>query len=409
MSDFFQNGIVTTLQDFGQRGSAELEGDVDRYARRRPVTLILPCLASELEHAPLDGIVSVLRTVPYVSRIIIGLDRADASAFRKAITYFSRLPQPHQIAWNDGPRIAALLAELRSQGLAPEEQGKGHNLWISLGLLQAEEPGGIVAIHDCDIANYSSRLLARLVYPLVHPDSNYVFAKAYYARVSEGRLYGRVSRLFVTPLLRALKHALAPIRYLDYLDSFRYPLAGECAMHVDVARRLTLTTDWGLEVGVLSEIYRNYSTRQICQVDVADTYDHKHQPLGIETPGVGLNRMTRDIALRIMQGLAAQGQVLDLGHIRTIVTAYERIVGDLIDTYVDVAAINGLKLDRGDEMLAASTFASNLYAAGRHFVGEDYRRTFAPTWDEVVRRQPDTLTRLRSAVALDRAEFGGSC
>jgi glucosyl-3-phosphoglycerate synthase len=408
MSDFFQNGIVTTLQDFGDRGSAELEAEVARYAQLRPVTLILPCLASEMEHAALDGIVNALKAVPYVSRIIIGLDRADAGAFKTAIAYFARLPQPHQVVWNDGPRITAVLAELRHQGLAPEARGKGHNLWTCLGLLQAEGSDGIVAIHDCDIANYSPRLLARLVYPLAHPDSNYVFAKAYYARVSEGRLYGRVSRLFVTPLLRALKHALAPSRYLDYLDSFRYPLAGECAMHVDVARRLTLTTDWGLEIGVLSEIYRNYSTRQICQVDVADTYDHKHQVVGIESPDVGLNRMTRDIALRIMQGLAAQGQVLDLGHIRTIVTAYERIVHDLIDSYVDVAAINGLEIDRGDEMLAASTFASSLYAAGRHFVGEDYHRTFAPTWDEIVRRRPDTLARLRSAVALDREQFAGT-
>jgi glucosyl-3-phosphoglycerate synthase len=408
MSDFFQNGIVTTLQDFGQRDSAELQGDVARYAQRRPVTLILPCLASEMEHAALDGIVNILQSVPFVSRIIIGLDCAEASAFKKAVAYFARLPQPHQIVWNDGPRVSDMLAELRRQGLAPEARGKGHNLWTCLGLLQAEGAEGIVAIHDCDIANYSPRLLARLVYPLVHPDSNYVFAKAYYARVSEGRLYGRVSRLFVTPLLRALKHSLAPARYLDYLDSFRYPLAGECAMHVDVARRLTLTTDWGLEIGVLSEIYRTYSTRQICQVDVADTYDHKHQDVGVGSPDVGLNRMARDIALRIMQGLAAQGQVLDRGHIRTIVTAYERIVHDLIDSYEDVAAINGLKIDRGDEMLAASTFASSLYAAGRHFVGDAYRRPFAPAWDEVVRRQFDILARLRSAVALDREQFAGT-
>lgn len=407
MSDFFQNGIVTTLQDFGHRSSAELEAEVAIYAQGQPVTLLLPCLASELEHPALAVIVTALSHVSYVSRIIIGLDRADDGAFRKAIGYFARLPQPHDIVWNDGARIAALLADLGRQGLAPVERGKGHNLWLGLGLIQAEGLGGIVAIHDCDIINYTPRLLARLVYPLVHPDSNYVFAKAYYTRVSEGRLYGRVSRLFVTPLLRALKHALPHGRYLDYLDSFRYPLAGECAMHVDVARRLTLTTNWGLELGVLSEIFRNYSTRQICQVDVADTYDHKHQPVGIEVPGSGLNRMARDIALRIMEGLAAQGQVLQLGHIRTIVTAYERIVLDLIDSYVDVAAINGLKIDRRDEVQAASTFAGSLYAAGQHFVSEDYHRAAAPTWDEVVRRQPDTLARLRSAVALDRAQFTG--
>lgn len=407
MSDFFQNGIVTTLHDVGGRNDAELEREVTGYAARCPVMLVLPCLASEMDNGALNHIVATLSAVPYVSRIIIGLDRADAAAFRKSIAYFGRLPQPHSIIWNDGPRVAALMEDLRQHGLAPIERGKGHNLWTSLGLLQEEGLSGIIATHDCDIANYTPRLLARLVYPLVHPDSNYVFAKAYYARVSQGRLFGRVSRLFVTPLLRALKYSQPPTRYLDFLDSFRYPLAGECAMHVDVARRLNITTDWGLEIGVLSEIYRNYSTRQICQVDVADTYDHKHQPIGRDVAEAGLSRMCRDISLAVMQGLAAQGQVLDIGHIRTIVTAYQRIVTDLIDSYMDVAAINGLVYDRSGEASAASTFADVLYAAGKHFVSEDYHRSSAPTWDEVIRTQPDILARLRSAVELDREQFAG--
>lgn len=405
MSDFFQNGIVTTLQDIGGRSGALLEGDVLAFSKRCPVTLVLPCLASEMEHEALDRIVTTLMSVPYIQRIIIGLDRADAGAFRKSLGYFARLPQPHHVIWNDGPRVIGLLDELRRKGLAPVERGKGYNLWSCFGLLQAEGLDGVVATHDCDIVNYTPRMLARLVYPLVHPDSNYVFAKGYYARVSEGRLYGRVSRLFVTPLLRALKHSHSPNRYLEFLDSFRYPLAGECAMHVDVARRLNLSTDWGVEIGVLSEIYRNYSTRQICQVDVADTYDHKHQPVGSELTGTGLRRMCRDIALRVMQGLAAQGHVLDLGLIRTIVTAYQRIVLDLMDSYGDMAVINGLQVDRGEEALAASAFAETLYAAGKHFVSEDYRRSFAPTWDEVARNQPDALARLRSAVAQDRDQF----
>lgn len=405
MSDFFQNGIVTTLHDLGNRSGADLEAEVAHHAKHTPVTLILPCLASEMEDGALDRIVTALASVPYLSRIIIGLDRADAAAYRKALGFFARLPQPHHILWNDGPRITGLIDELRAGGLAPRERGKGHNLWTCLGFLQAEGLGGILATHDCDVVNYTPRLLARLVFPLLHPESNYVFAKGYYARVSQGRLFGRVSRLFVTPLLRALKHSQPPTRYLDFLDSFRYPLAGECAMQVDVARRLNLTTDWGLEIGVLSEIFRNHSTRQICQVDVADTYDHKHQPLGTGAPEAGLNRMCRDISLRIMQGLAAQGHVLDVGHVRTIVTAYQRVVRDLMDSYADVAAINGLSIDRGAEAAAAATFADSLYAAGRHFVSADYVPRFAPTWDEVLRYHPDILARLRSAVASDQDQF----
>lgn len=406
MSDFFQNGIVTTLHDIGGRSSADLEQEVASYARQRPVTLILPCLVSELEGPALDRIVNILSGVPYLQRIIIGLDRADASGYKKALDYFGRLPQPHQVIWNDGPHLNSLLDELRSQGLAPTERGKGHNLWICFGVLQTYGLQGIIAIHDCDIANYHSRMLARLVYPLVQPSSNYVFAKAYYARISRNTLYGRVSRLFVTPLLRALRRSLPPNRYLDYLDSFRYPLAGECALHVDAARRLHLATDWGLEIGMLSEVYRDHSTRQICQVDIADSYDHKHQILGMDKPEAGLNRMSRDIALGMLQGLAAQGQVLDLGHVRTVVTAYQRIVLDLMDSYADVAAINGLVIDRAAESLAAAMFAGSLYEAGRSFVEQDCYRPLTPTFDELVRSQPDILIRLSGAVARDLAEYG---
>ena len=406
MSDFFQNGIVTTLHDLESRKAFDLELEVARHAVHQPITLVLPCLISELEGAAIGRIIDTLATVSYVDHIIIGLDRADQSGYQRALRVFARLPQSHQVIWNDGPRIQQLLDTLRLEGLAPQERGKGQNLWICFGLLQARSPKGVVAIHDCDIINYSSRLLARLVYPLVHPATSYVFAKGYYARISENVLYGRVSRLFVTPLLRALKRSLPPSRYLDYLDSFRYPLAGECAMHVDVARRLHLTTDWGLEVGTLSEVFRDHSTRQICQIDIADTYDHKHQSLGKSSPDAGLNRMARDIAMSVLQGLAAQGQILDKGHIRTVVTAYQRIVLDLMDSYENDAAINGLMIDRSGELSAASVFAEALNEAGRRFVEEDCHRTLTPIWDEVMRSYPDILVRLANAVNEDEKEFG---
>lgn len=401
MSDFFQNGIVTTLHDVGHRSSSDLEDEVARYAKLNPVALVLPCLASEMEHDALDLIVRTLKGIPYISRVIVGLDRADRTSFEKSLGYFSRLPQPHEIIWNDGPNLSALLDELRRDGLAPLERGKGHNLWTSLGVLQARGFDGIVAIHDCDIVNYSSRLLARLVYPLVRPDTQYAYAKAYYARVSQNRLYGRVSRLFVTPLVRALKHTCGPVRYLEFLDSFRYPLAGECAMRADVARGLNLTANWGLEIGMLTEIYKTYSTRQICQVDVADTYDHKHQLAGSGSPAAGLNKMCYDIALCIFQGLSAHGHALVPAQIDEVVSAYRRIVLDHIDTYSAVAAINGLSMSPDEETSAASGFAEALHAAAMQFVSADRRVPVAPGWDAIARLRPEIFKRLHAAVALD--------
>jgi glucosyl-3-phosphoglycerate synthase len=409
MSDFFQNGIITTLHDLGGRNEASLAAAVAEQAQRLPLTLVLPCLHAELGGPALEPFVRQLATIPWLSEIVIGLDRADAQGFREGLSLFGQLPQPHHLIWNDGPRIEALREELGRQGLAPLEQGKGNNIWLCLGLVQALGRAEVVALHDCDVVSFRPRMLARLVAPLLLPDSGFVFAKAYYPRISAGVMYGRVSRLLVTPLLRALRRCLPASRYLEFLDSFRYPLAGECAMRWSAARRLHLPCDWGMEIGVLTELFRDHSTRQLCQVDIASAYDHKHQPFPPETGDEdgGLGRMARDIALGLFRGLAAQGQVLDLALVRSLVTAYQRIVLDLLDSHAADAALNGLRLDRGEETRAVAFFATCLLEAGRRFVQEDQLLPLTPTWDEVSHRRPDALPRLAAAVAADRADYLG--
>ncbi|MFZ4731340.1 MAG: glycosyl transferase [Pirellulales bacterium] len=407
MSDFFQNGIVTTLHDLDRRRDGSLEAAVARQARTSSVTLVLPCLHAELRGPALEPFVRELATIPWLHEIVIGLDRADAGGFREALSVFARLPQPHHLIWIDGPRVAALVDDLARERLAPVGRGKGSTIWLCLGLLQAHDRAEVVALHDCDVVGFNPRMLACLVFPLLLPDSGFVFAKAFYPRISGGVMYGRVSRLFVTPLLRALRRCLPPSRYLEYLDSFRYPLAGECAMRSSAARRLHLPCDWGMEIGVLTEMFRDHSTRQICQVDVADAYEHKHRPFpGAAGTDDSLGRMSRDIALGLFRGLAAQGQVIDLALVRSLVNAYQRIVIDLLDSHAADAALNGLRHDRGAETRAVSFFADCLLEAGRSFVHDDQLPPLTPTWDEVSHRTPDALARLAEAVAADRADHG---
>jgi len=69
----------------------------------------------------------------------------------------------------------------------------------------------------------------------------------------------------------------------------------------------------GLEIGVLSEVFRHLSWRRVCQVDLADRYDHKHQSLSSEDPSGGLNRMACDIAKHLLRTLAAADVVLSEG------------------------------------------------------------------------------------------------
>ncbi len=125
--------------------------------------------------------------------------------------------------------------------------------------------------------------------------------------MARGKINGRVSRLLVTPLLRALKKILGDMEYLEYMDSFRYPLAGEFSFRRDVLTDIRIPSDWGLEIGVLSEMYRNYANNRLCQVDIADTYEHKHQPLSEHDDSGGLSKMSIDIAKALFRKLATRG------------------------------------------------------------------------------------------------------
>ena len=166
MGDFYQNGIITTLHNLANRPLEELEQELMDFSTRRPMALILPSLYSELEGTALPKIIDELVQVPYLSEIVIGLDRADEPQFRNALKFFGRLPQHHRVLWNDGPRLQALDALLQEQGLAPKELGKGRNVWYCMGYTLATNRSESVALHDCDIVTYNRSLLARLIYPV---------------------------------------------------------------------------------------------------------------------------------------------------------------------------------------------------------------------------------------------------
>ncbi|MGM0953471.1 MAG: glycosyl transferase [Pseudomonadota bacterium] len=405
MGDFYQNGIVTTLHNLVRRPVEDIEADLKSFQKARPMSLVLPSLYSELEGPALKNIVQELTHVPYLSEIVIGLDRADEQQYRHALEYFSDLPQPFRVLWNDGPRLKALDQTLREQNLAPTEMGKGRNVWYCFGYVLASGVSKSVALHDCDILTYSRDLLARLIYPVANPRFNYMFCKGYYARVADSKMNGRVSRLLVTPLIRALKKVCGPNDFLDYLDSYRYPLAGEFSFRTDVINDLRIPSDWGLEIGVLSEMKRNYATNRLCQVDIADVYDHKHQELSPEDASKGLSKMSLDISKALFRKLATNGEVFSSEKFRTIKATYFRIALDFVETYQNDAMINGLDFDRHKEEKAVELFAGNVMDAGHHFLDYPMDTPFIPSWNRVTSALPDIREQLLEAVELDNQEF----
>ncbi|MFT6267614.1 MAG: glucosyl-3-phosphoglycerate synthase [Alphaproteobacteria bacterium] len=405
MADFYQNGIVTTLHNLVDRPVEDLEKELMAFSKSRPMGLILPSLFSELEGKALPATIEHIKKVPYLNQIVIGLDRADQSQFEHALEFFSGLPQNHRVLWNDGPRLKALDNELQALGLAPKEMGKGRNVWYCMGFVLASNKVESVALHDCDILTYDRSLLARLIYPVANPQFNYEFCKGFYARVADGKINGRVSRLLVTPLLRALKNTLGPNEYLDFMDSFRYPLAGEFSFRRDVLNDIRIPSDWGLEIGVLSEMHRNYSHNRLCQSDIAHTYDHKHQDLSLNNDQGGLSKMSIDITKALFRKLATQGTVFSNETFRTIKATYFRIALDFVETYHNDAIMNGLKLDIHTEEKAVELFAHNIMKAGTSFLDNPMETPFIPSWNRVVSAKPDVLECLQAAVEDDFAEY----
>jgi glucosyl-3-phosphoglycerate synthase len=409
MADFHQGGAITTLHRLGRFDVGRLERQLVSYSRVRPIALVLPCLASELHGPGLKGIVDTLRGVPYLRQVVVSIsgvdeERAEYDDIRQLFEGVRCIDGSSPILlWNSGPRVKALYQRLREEGLDAGANGKGRSTWLAFGYVLATNVARVIAIHDCDIRTYDRELLARLCYPTAHPNLNYEFAKGYYGRVAD-RLYGRVTRLFVTPLLRAMKAVLGSHPLLDYLDSFRYPLAGEVSMTTDLARINRIPADWGLEIGTLVEVYRNSSPKRICQVELAENYDHRHQELSENDASQGLHRMVVDIASSAIRNLASYGVEFDAGFLNTLTAAYRRTAQDAISSYSDDAALNGLVFERHEEELAVETFTRALRVAGLGFVRDPMDVPQIPNWNRVASALPGFLDELRDAVEADAAD-----
>ncbi len=391
MGDFFQNGFVATLHNLGAQPYDQLEQKLERFAKKRPIGLIIPSLYSELSRPALKNIVSILKDVPYLSEIVIGLDQADDYQFRNALEYFDALPQHHRVIWNDGPRMMDLKEKMATKDIDTTVPGKGRNVWFCFGYMIASAKSEAIALHDADIITYNREMLGRLVYPVADPSFNFKYCKGYYYRADDEKMHGRAVRLLVTPLLRSLKKLLGRHNYLEYLDSFRYPLAGEFSMRADIIKTIRIPYDWGLEIGILSEVERNNALNRVCQVEIADRYDHKHQSLSAEDAERGLSKMSRDISRAIFAKLASDGVTLSPEFFRTLKATYWRIALEFVELYKADATMNGLSYDFHKEEEVIDLFVKNVYQSGIDFLHNPDNVPLMPSWKRVQSALPEIL------------------
>ncbi|WP_049901527.1 glycosyltransferase family protein [Halococcus agarilyticus] len=358
---------IATLHDFGD---AVPDAPTDR------ATVVVPMTDREYRTPAAERVLSTLADVD-PERVLVALrtEPENVGAFDAWLGAFD----PVETLWCGGRRVRALLAEHGLDGA----QGKGRDVWLALGVAALDTE--YVVIHDADATSYSAGDVPTLLAPLA---DEFGFVKGYYARIERNRLFGRLFRLFYTPLVCALaeRHDAA---ILSYLDSFRYALAGEVALTADLARRLRVSREWGLEIDTLGAAFDAVGFAGTAQVDLG-THVHDHRDVG---GSAGLAAMSRAVGAAVFRTIEKHG--VEPAY-ETLPARYESAAGTLVDQYAADAAHNGLDYDRAAERDQVSRYAAAIEPPGAD--------TRLPAWADTA-LDPE---RVREAARADLAAATGS-
>jgi glucosyl-3-phosphoglycerate synthase len=252
-----------------------------------------------------------------------------------------------------------------------------------------------LGLHDADIINYTGEIPVRFFLPMAHPELNYAFCKGYYTRISESSMHGRVTRLLVAPLVSVLASE-SPSLILDLIGTMKYPLAGEFAMTTELAGRIPVPRDWGLEIGILSSVSKTVSPEDICQADLCDNYEHKHQPLSPDDSARGLNRMAIEVAESLLRESCPEE-----GWSRGLPGRYSQRAKEMIPRYRADALASGLSYDEAAEQMAIETFTRAVeIALGR--MKTEQSLSPLPAWEEMEQRVPGLMDAVADAVEKER-------
>ncbi|HEX8372689.1 MAG TPA: hypothetical protein VF585_07915 [Chthoniobacterales bacterium] len=376
MSDFHQRGLISTLPRLTGRSLEDIERQLVAFAVQNSIALILPCTLDDLRRPAMGEILRQVCATQYLSKIVVSINRATAADLPR-IQEMDALDSRIVCLWNDDPALLHLLPEPRS--------GKGFNLWSALGRLLEEGSCSFAITHDTDILNYTRNLPALLAWPLLNPELGYEFVKGYYPRLSGeagGPLFGRVTRLFVGPLLRALVRVEGHSPLLDFLDGFRYPLAGEFGAKLESLAQVSIPEGWGLEIDLLCSVHRSIAPERVAQIDLGSNYEHKHQMPASNSPNNGLFRLATEISACLFAQLQREGITLSEEFHKALRLAYARSARDTLRRYRHVSLMNGLAFDEEQELALVDGFSRVLAEPPRTGVQP------LPSWGELRRTRP---------------------
>ena len=158
------------------------------------------------------------------------------------------------------------------QQLLPElgaRRGKGEALWKSLLITK----GDIIAWIDTDIVNIHPRFVFGIIGPLLL-NRNIQFVKGFYRRPLKvnGKTQagggGRVTELTARPLLNL---------FYPELSGVIQPLSGEYAGRRESLEKAIFFSGYGVETGLLIDIFEGFGLRSISQVDLLERIHHNQE------------------------------------------------------------------------------------------------------------------------------------
>lgn len=147
-----------------------------------------------------------------------------------------------------------------------DRPGKGEALWKSLLVTR----GDIIIWIDTDIVNIHPRFVYGIIGPLL-TDRRVQFVKGFYrrplkvgAKMQSGG-GGRVTELTARPLLNL---------FYPELSGVIQPLSGEYGGRRDALERAVFFSGYGVETGLLIDIYERYGLSALAQVDLLERIHH---------------------------------------------------------------------------------------------------------------------------------------
>jgi glucosyl-3-phosphoglycerate synthase len=400
--EYSQNGLITTLHDYGQGIEWQKE---EMGAMNRRCSIVIPMLYSEIKQPALRKILDHLNSCTYLDNVVVSLKANNMDEFKSTVKFFDKLKVPHLIMWNNSPRVTKILESLKKEDIQISDMsGKGRDMWLALGVASLDAYA--ISLIDADVTTFTDTIPTKLLYPVVSPKLDFFFNKAYYTRIGfkEMKMYGRVFRIFVLPFLDALRRKFGKRSpFLEYLASYKYALSGEFSLTSDLALNIRVPGDWGVEMGILSEVFRSASLKRVCQTDIG-FHDHKHRKIGDRE--TGLVKMAGDIEKSILRNLVEmEGINISTDFLQSLQVLYRRLGQDYIHSYAGDSLFNHLVYERHHEEKVLGIFSDVILKSGKEYLKSPFG-ALIPSWTRVLSAFPNLRSELKEAAEKDMKELG---